>query len=492
MATVNTNIRIPQSPFLDPQTQRPAREWMIYLQYPQVVGINLGTPLTVTSGGTGTGTAPTNGQLLIGNDGAYSVANLTAGTGINITNGPGTITIGSTGVTTFSAGTTGLTPSTPTGGDVVLGGTLRVTNGGTGLTSIPTGKIPFGNTATALQYTNDFFYFNNSVYNNASTANAYRAFVANSTTAQLYWGVDTLDQSFINSQNDLVFYAGSGEKMRLKTTGALSFGASGTNYGVSGQLFRSGGNNSPIWEDNLFWDETAKDLRNVTLSNNIQQSFTCLSNTASCSLGINTANDGFVYSINNLWFASAGTRQMTITTAGGVAFGASPSAYGSSGDVLVSAGNATPSWKTIGYGYYAFSGTSAPAANTPTVITWGGAVITARGMYQSGSQIVVTNAGLYNITVHLQYRNTSATADKVIAWFRFNGSDQALTASQQTINDAGVLELSLMYNFNGSTYVEVAWLTVNGTTQLNPYASSGSPAYPGTLSAAILLNQVAP
>ena len=38
-------------------------------------------------------------------------------------------------VTSFSAGTTGLTPNTPTGTAVVLGGTLNVANGGTQLTS---------------------------------------------------------------------------------------------------------------------------------------------------------------------------------------------------------------------------------------------------------------------------------------------------------------------------------------------------------------------
>jgi hypothetical protein len=42
---------------------------------------------------------------------------------------------GGTSVTTFSGGTTGLTPSTATSGAVTLGGTLAVANGGTGTTS---------------------------------------------------------------------------------------------------------------------------------------------------------------------------------------------------------------------------------------------------------------------------------------------------------------------------------------------------------------------
>ena len=32
-----TNVRYPQSPFLDPLTQKPAREWLILLQNPQVI-----------------------------------------------------------------------------------------------------------------------------------------------------------------------------------------------------------------------------------------------------------------------------------------------------------------------------------------------------------------------------------------------------------------------------------------------------------------------
>ncbi len=45
------------------------------------------------------------------------------------------------GVTTFSAGTTGFTPSTATSGAVTLAGTLAVANGGTGLTSGTSGGI---------------------------------------------------------------------------------------------------------------------------------------------------------------------------------------------------------------------------------------------------------------------------------------------------------------------------------------------------------------
>ena len=49
-------------------------------------------------GGTGTGTAPSSGQLLIGTSGGiYTPANLTAGSGISILNGSGAITLSTSG-----------------------------------------------------------------------------------------------------------------------------------------------------------------------------------------------------------------------------------------------------------------------------------------------------------------------------------------------------------------------------------------------------------
>lgn len=53
----------------------------------------LSSALPVASGGTGTGSTPTNGQLLIGNGSGYTVSTLTAGSGISITNGVGSVTI---------------------------------------------------------------------------------------------------------------------------------------------------------------------------------------------------------------------------------------------------------------------------------------------------------------------------------------------------------------------------------------------------------------
>ena len=130
MAT-NTNINFPQSEFLDPLTKRPAREWMLWLMSPSVIQINAANALSVTSGGTGLSTIPTNGQLLIGNGTGYTLNTLTPGAGIGVTNGTGTIAVANTGVLTWAGGVTGLTPAGAATGAVTLAGVLNVASGGT-------------------------------------------------------------------------------------------------------------------------------------------------------------------------------------------------------------------------------------------------------------------------------------------------------------------------------------------------------------------------
>ena len=102
--------------------------------------------LGITNGGTGLTSTPTNGQIDIGNGTGFTRTTITAGTGISVTNGAGSITIAVNGtgeVTSFQTSLSGLTPSTATGGAVTLAGTLGAASGGTGATSL-TGYV-YGN-----------------------------------------------------------------------------------------------------------------------------------------------------------------------------------------------------------------------------------------------------------------------------------------------------------------------------------------------------------
>lgn len=70
----------------------------VFVTYPADKSISDGYgTLPTGNGGTGLTATPTNGQLLIGNGSGYTLATLTAGTGINVTNGSGSITIAADG-----------------------------------------------------------------------------------------------------------------------------------------------------------------------------------------------------------------------------------------------------------------------------------------------------------------------------------------------------------------------------------------------------------
>ena len=82
----------------------------------------------------------TTGFISIGSSGDV----LTVVAGVPTWQAPGAVSA----VTSFSAGTTGFTPNTATTGAVTLSGTLNVSNGGTGTTSI-TGLV-YGNGTSAF------------------------------------------------------------------------------------------------------------------------------------------------------------------------------------------------------------------------------------------------------------------------------------------------------------------------------------------------------
>lgn len=92
--------------------------------------------VNVANGGTNLSATPTNGQLLIGNGTGYTLATLTASTGISVTNASGAITITNTNpnavvdIQTFNAGDADLTWDKPTTGQTMV--KIQVWAGGGG------------------------------------------------------------------------------------------------------------------------------------------------------------------------------------------------------------------------------------------------------------------------------------------------------------------------------------------------------------------------
>jgi len=238
MATTTPNtsqIPAPRVPLIDERTGLVSNQWFrwfnnIYALTGSGAGI---TP--VTNGGTGTGNIPTNGQLLIGNGTDYSLSVLTAGANITITNTAGHITIASAGaLSSFSAGTTGFTPSTPTTGAIVLSGTLIAANGGTGFASYAVGDLLYANTTTTLAKLADVATGNALISGGVSTAPSWGKI-----------GLTTHVSGTLPTAN------GGTNATTTPTAGAVAYGT-GTAYdftavGTSGQVLTSAGSGAPTW-----------------------------------------------------------------------------------------------------------------------------------------------------------------------------------------------------------------------------------------------------
>lgn len=77
--------------------------------------VTLANALPVGSGGLGSTSTPSNGQIPIGNGSNYAAANITAGSGISITNGSGSITIAATSSAPSWVGISGTTQAASAG-----------------------------------------------------------------------------------------------------------------------------------------------------------------------------------------------------------------------------------------------------------------------------------------------------------------------------------------------------------------------------------------
>lgn len=200
--------------------------------------------LPIANGGTGLITTPANGALDIGNGTGFTRTTLTAGTGIAITNTSGAISIaasGTAGVSTFSGGTTGLTPSTPTTGVVTLAGTLAVANGGTGVTTStgsgnnvlstsPTLVTPILGTPTSGNFSTGTFTWPTFNQNTTGTAAALSVPLTATSVNYTYTGTGAVTRTSASKFSDTVSvrdFGATGNGSTNDTTAVLAAIASG-------------------------------------------------------------------------------------------------------------------------------------------------------------------------------------------------------------------------------------------------------------------------
>jgi hypothetical protein len=183
-------------------------------------------------------------------------------------------------VLSFSAGTTGFTPSTATTGAVTLAGTLGTANGGTNLTSFTSGGVVYASSSSALA-TGSALTFDGSALVSGTSIRANSFMEIRNNTAIMYWenAANTLwwAQKLTGSDFAWDYYDGStvAEKMRLTSTG-LGIGTSSPAAtltvshasGVDGRGIRLvNSSNAQTWETRIgvqSLENTAYAIKDIT------------------------------------------------------------------------------------------------------------------------------------------------------------------------------------------------------------------------------------
>ena len=407
---------------------------------------------------------------------AYSGTSMTVN--VDTTAGSGTYsawTIGltgvvNTGVTSFSGGSTGLTPNTATSGAISLAGTLGVGYGGTGTaTAFTAGSLVFAGSSGVYSQNNSQLFWDNSSFRlgigNASPG------AALDVTGNIRLSAANPNIEFNNggpmvyapAANTLGFATGGGpgspiERFRVGSAG--QWGIAGATYGSAGQVFTSGGASAaPTWTTPTTGTVTSVSgtgtVNGITLTGTVTTS-------GSLTLGGTLSGVSLTSQVSGtLPVANGGTGTSTAFTTGSVVFANSGGTYAQK--------NANFFWDNtnnrLGIG------TASPAANIDSrgVVSIGGAADASLHI----SQVYGGNGRLSQMSVN----SNSTDALNIIASKNGGGSEQwysyGVTAANVFNIQQGVGLGTAGLNISSNNQVLINTNTVSGASLNHTLEANG-------------------
>jgi hypothetical protein len=262
---------------------------------------------------------------------------------------------------------------------------------------------------------------------------------------------DTNTGIFFPAADTIAFSEGGAEAMRIDSSGNVGIGTSSPAAKLDIYTNQAAGFHYPIF---LSANNSASAKRDyLQLGFSIQQG-AAGSETGGFDLKalrnntpVYLANYGGAAGAAAWRFYTEGTERLRITTTGGVSFGSSGTAYGTSGQVLTSAGNASPTWTTATSANTASaivqrgaSGeitvgdvtTNRPSAPTTGYIYWGNSG--TRYMGFDGTNIVASQSPAFSITGNAATATTAAACTGNVSGT--NTVNKSFQASNAVIGNA--------------------------------------------------------
>lgn len=153
---------------------------------------------------------------------------------------------------------------------------------------------------------------------------------------------------------------------------------------------------------------------------------------------------------------------------------------------------------SLPYGTFYDTTTQTATANTPTAVTFDTSANLRHTYIGTPTSRVYFDAdGLTTITFSIQLTNSAASDDDVYVWLRKNGVDVPYTSSAVTvpkkhgaIDGAAIMTVNFHETYNPGDYLELYWLTVNGTSSITTIPETVSPAKPASPGIVLTVSQI--
>ncbi len=150
------------------------------------------------------------------------------------------------------------------------------------------------------------------------------------------------------------------------------------------------------------------------------------------------------------------------------------------------------------YGAFSSNVTQTGSVSAGTAMTFSSTDVADGVTLASSSHLVVPVDGIYNLQFSAQLKNTNNAQEDATIWFRIDGVDVPLSATQITVparKSAGVFgyavaSWNIFLDMTAGQYAQIMWLPASTTVTLEALGSSASPAYPSIPSVIATVSQV--